>query len=356
MKKRNAVLAIFFGVITLVSLCPAALSANPAPAAVAAPKAGAPTQPAAIAQGAEVHASGDAAAAEHAAGSDAFSFAETIAHHLSDAPLWKLELAGYDISITKRVVMLFIAAALLVLILVPAARRIAKDPYKKPSRFTGFIEVLVNFIRHDVAHASLGHHSHPYEPYLLTLFFFILISNLLGLIPSLGEIYVFVGQATGLLHAHAGHADSLSLPLAEKLWPGITATGDIAVTATLAIFTFLVVLLSGFAYQGVLFIRNIVPDGIPLLLWPIMWPIEFIGLFTKPFALAIRLLANMTAGHMIILVLLGFIFQFQSYFIAPVSIAGAIAIYLLEIFVAFLQAYIFTFLTSLFISQVQHRH
>lgn len=108
--------------------------------------------------------------------------------------------------------------------------------------------------------------------------------------------------------------------------------------------------------SAVLFIRNIVPDGIPLLLWPIMWPIEFIGLFTKPFALAIRLLANMTAGHMIILVLLGFIFQFQSYLVAPVSIAGSIAIYLLEIFVAFLQAYIFTFLTSLFISQVQHRH
>ncbi|GAB4425497.1 MAG: hypothetical protein OHK0011_06710 [Turneriella sp.] len=356
MKKRNAVLAIFFGVITLVSLWPAALSANPEPAVVATPKAGAPAQPAAIAPGAEVHAGGDTAAAEHTDGSDAFSFAETIAHHLSDAPLWKLELAGYDISITKRVVMLFLAAALLVLILVPAARRIAKDPYKKPSRFTGFIEVLVNFIRYDVAHASLGHHSHPYEPYLLTLFFFILISNLLGLIPSLGEIYMFTLALTGLESGHLAHISSLDLPLAEKLWPGITATGDIAVTATLATFTFIVILISGFAYQGVLFIRNIVPEGIPLLLWPIMWPIELIGLFTKPFALAIRLLANMTAGHMIILVLLGFIFQFHSYLIAPISVAGSIAIYLLEIFVAFLQAYIFTFLTSLFISQVQHRH
>jgi len=330
-----------------------AVSANPVPNA-AAPQAGsgAAAVHAAPAAGGDAH----AAPAESAAHSDAFSFAETIAHHLSDAPLWKLELAGYDISITKRVVMLFLAAFLLVLILVPAARRIAKNPYAKPTRFTGFIEVLVNFIRNDVAHASLGHHAHPYEPYLLTLFFFILISNLLGLIPSLGELYVFAGQATGLMHAHAGHADSFSLPIAEKLWPGITATGDIAVTATLAIFTFLVILISGFAYQGAMFIRNIVPGGIPLLLWPIMWPIEFIGLFTKPFALAIRLLANMTAGHMIILVLLGFIFQFQSYFIAPVSIAGAMAIYLLELFVAFLQAYIFTFLTALFISQVQHRH
>lgn len=340
MKLRNAIISSVF-----VFSIP--LWANSAPTAA----------PAA----AELHMSPEAAAMNtaaqgEAAHGEAFSFAETIAHHLSDAPLWKLELAGYDISITKRVVMLFLAAFLLVIILVPAARRIAKNPYAKPTRFTGFVEVFVNFIRHDVAHASLGHHSHPYEPYLLTLFFFILISNLLGLIPSLGELYVFAGQATGLMHAHGGHLDSFSLPMAEKLWPGITATGDIAVTATLAIFTFIVIIISGFAYQGVLFIRNIVPDGIPLLLWPIMWPIEFIGLFTKPFALAIRLLANMTAGHMIILVLLGFIFQFQSYFIAPVSVAGAMAIYLLELFVAFLQAYIFTFLTALFISQVQHRH
>jgi F-type H+-transporting ATPase subunit a len=356
MKVRNKVLAVFFGVFPLFFLLfPLALLANPAPDAVAMPKVGAPTAPDANTPGVGAHAAGDTAVAHHAADSDAFSFAETIAHHLSDAPLWKLELAGYDISITKRVMMLFIAAALLVLILVPVARRIAKDPYRRPSRFTGFIEVLVNFIRNDVAHANLGHHSQPYEPYLLTLFFFILISNLLGLIPSLGELYIAIGQALGLVHAHGGH-DSLQLPLAEKLWPGITATGDIGVTATLAIFSFLVILLSGFAYQGVLFIRNIVPAGIPLLLWPIMWPIEFIGLFTKPFALAIRLLANMTAGHMIILVLLGFIFQFQSYYIAPVSVAGAVAIYLLELFVAFLQAYIFTFLTSLFISQVQHRH
>ena len=352
---RNTSLLVSF----LFSGAFAVLSANPAPAAApAAAKAGAPALHAAPATGA--HGAGNAPAELHAgtttpAHAEAFNFAETIAHHLSDAPLWKLELGGFDISITKRVVMLFIAAGLLLLILIPPARRIAKNPYAKPSRFSGLIEVLVNFIRNDVAHASLGHHSHPYEPYLLTLFFFILISNLLGLIPSLGEIYVTIGQAIGFVHAHGGH-DSLQLPLAEKLWPGITATGDIGVTATLAIISLLVILISGFAYQGVLFIRNIVPAGIPLALWPIMWPIELIGIFTKPFALAIRLLANMTAGHMIILVLLGFIFQFQSYYIAPVSVAGAVAIYMLELFVAVLQAYIFTFLTTLCISQVQHRH
>lgn len=288
--------------------------------------------------------------------SDAFNFAETIAHHLSDAPLWQLSLAGYDISITKRVMMLFIVSGLLLLVLIPAARRIAKNPYKKPSRFQGMVESLVNFVRHDVGHASMGHHGKSYEPFLLTLFFFILLCNLLGLIPSFGDIYVFIGQAVGFIAPSTGHVDSLHLSMPEKLWPGLTATGDIGVTAALAGIAFIAIILSGFAYQGPYFIRNIVPKGIPLILWPIMWPIELLGLFTKPFALAIRLLANMTAGHMIILVLLGFIFQFQSYAVAPVSVAGAIVIYLLEIFIAFLQAYIFVFLTALFISQVQHRH
>ncbi|HRP69424.1 MAG TPA: F0F1 ATP synthase subunit A [Turneriella sp.] len=310
----------------------------------------APAQHSITTESAAVEASPSAA---HA--STDFNVAETIAHHLSDAPLWKLELSGYDISITKRVMMLFIGAFLLCALLIPLARRIAKDPYKKPTRFSGFVEVLINFIRNDVAHASLGHHSRPYEPFLLTLFFFILFANVLGLIPSLGEIYSTIGQAFGFVQASGGH-DSLHLPLPEKLWPGITATGDIAVTSTLAVITLLVLFISGFAYQGPLFVRNIVPNGIPLLLWPIMWPIELLGMFTKAFALAIRLLANMTAGHMILIVLLGFIFQFQSYLIAPVSVAASVAIYLLEIFVAFLHAYIFTFLTSLFIAQVQHRH
>ncbi|MBV6494003.1 MAG: ATP synthase subunit a [Turneriella sp.] len=351
MKKKSVLLSLIC--VGIFSALPAFAVDAPAPVVKTgiSPAGNAPVTPNATV--------GPAITAEHPASSshnaEEFNVAETIAHHLSDAPLWKLELSGYDISITKRVVMLFIAALLLCLILIPFARRIAKDPYKKPSRFTGFLEVLVNFIRKDVAHASLGHHSHPYEPFLLTLFFFILFANLLGLIPPIGEIVTTVGQVVGVAPAHTAH-DSLSLPMAEKLWPGLTATGDIAVTATLAMVSLLVIFISGFAYQGPLFVRNVVPDGIPLLLWPIMWPIEVIGIFTKAFALAIRLLANMTAGHMILIVLLGFIFQFQSYIIAPVSVLSAGAIYVLEIFVACLHAFIFTFLTSLFIAQVQHRH
>ena len=281
-----------------------------------------------------------------------FNLGEVIAHHLSDTPLWNLQAWGIDISITKRVVMMWIASFFLLAIFLPVARSLATDPYKRPSRFKAFLESLIEFIRKDVSEASLGHHHKSYDGFLLTVFFFILISNLLGLIPPLGEIAQLVAVHTNLIHGASHH----EIPLLVKLWPGITATGDIAVTATLAVISFLVILFSGFVYQGVGFIKNIVPRGIPAPLWIIMWPIEFIGQFTKPFALAIRLLANMTAGHLIILVFMSFIFQFQSYAVAPASVLGSVAIYMLEIFVSFLQAYIFTFLTALFISGAQHRH
>ncbi len=294
--------------------------------------------------------------AETGHGSDEFKISDVIVHHLADAPLWHLEVNGLDMSITKRVVMMWVGSLILILLLVPTARKIAKNPYQAPSRFGAFIESLVSFVRNNIAHDSMGHHSHPYEPLLLTFFFFILILNLLGLIPPLGEIYQMAGEALGWLHHEGDHHDSLQLPLAVKLWPGITATGDISVTATLAGITFLTILIAGFAHQGILFIRNVVPGGIHWLLFPLMWVIEIAGLLTKPFALAIRLLANMTAGHLIILALLGFIFQFQSWGIVPLSIMGSVAIFLLELFVAFLQAYIFTFLTALFIGSVQHRH
>ncbi|MCS6984161.1 MAG: F0F1 ATP synthase subunit A [Leptospiraceae bacterium] len=288
-------------------------------------------------------------------GGPSYDMNEVIQHHMVDAPLWKLELYGIDLSITKRVVMMWVGSLLLLVILIPVARKIAKNPYKAPSRFGALIESLVEFVRRDIAQQGIGEHSHPYEPLLLTFFFFILTLNLLGLVPPLGELFQFVGEWLGLL-AHGEHHDSLALPILVKLWPGITATGDISVTAALAGLVFLVILGTGFAYQGIMFVRNIVPSGVHWSLFPLMWVIEAAGLLTKPFALAIRLLANMTAGHLIILVLLGFIFQFRSWGIVPVSILGAGAIYLLEIFVAFLQAYIFTFLAALFIGGVQHRH
>ena len=286
--------------------------------------------------------------------SSEFNLGEVINHHLADAPLWHLEYNGYDISITKRVMMMWLASLFLILFLIPVGIKIRLNPYKRPSRFGAFVEILVTFIRDNVGRATMGNHSSAYEPFLLTLFFFILVCNLLGLFPPMGEIFQIVGEFTGLVpHVKASHD---FIPFLVKLWPGITATGDISVTAGLAALVFLVILSSGFIYQGLAYIKNIVPSGVPLFLGPLLWIIELAGLIIKPIALSIRLLANMTAGHIIILILMSFIFQFKSYIVAPVSVSASAAIFLLEIFVAFLQAYIFTFLASLFVSEAQHRH
>ncbi|RME92247.1 MAG: ATP synthase F0 subunit A [Candidatus Hydrogenedentota bacterium] len=281
-----------------------------------------------------------------------FNLDEVVVHHLGDQPLWHLEIGGMDMSITKRVVMMWIASVLLLAIFIPLARKIAKNPYAKPSRWQSLLESLIQFVRFDVGKASMHLAHKSYDGFLLSLFFFILFCNLLGLIPPLGELVHIAGTLFGTTSSHHGH----ELPLAVKLWPASTATGDIAVTGTLAVISFIAIQISGLIYQGIAYIKNIVPKGVPLPLWVIMWPIEVLGQFTKPFALAIRLLANMTAGHLIILVLMSFIFQFQSYLVAPASILGSTAIYMLEIFVAFLQAYIFVFLTALFIAGAQHRH
>ncbi len=284
-----------------------------------------------------------------------FNLGEIINHHLADSPLWHIEYNGFDLSITKRVVMLWIASFFLLSIFIPTANKIARNPYKRPSRFAGLIEVLIQYIRTAICRNTLGRHSKHYEPFLLTLFFFILFCNLLGLLPPLGEISQLVAQSVGWVsaeHSAGGHGT----PFLVKLWPAITATGDISVTASLAGLVFIIILLSGFIYQGILYPKNIVPSGVPFLLAPLLWLIELAGLLIKPIALSIRLLANMTAGHIIILILMSFIFQFKNYFVVFVSVGTSTAIYFLEIFVSFLQAYIFTFLASLFIAEAQHRH
>ncbi|MCX7999697.1 MAG: F0F1 ATP synthase subunit A, partial [Leptospiraceae bacterium] len=191
---------------------------------------------------------------------------------------------------------------------------------------------------------SMHGHGHSYYGYLFSLFFFVLFCNLFGLIPSLGEI---VALFTG-----GGHHS-----LAGEIWSGITVTGDVSVTAALAGMTLLLIYGTGFIYQGPLFPIYSVPNGVPAALYVLMLPLEFIiSPLAKSFALTVRLLANMTAGHVVILALLGFIFQFKSYFVVPISVLGSVAIYMLEIFVAFLQAYIFTLLTSLFVGSSMHRH
>jgi F-type H+-transporting ATPase subunit a len=198
----------------------------------------------------------------------------------------------------------------------------------RPKGFGAGIEAMVLFIRNEVAIPNLGGHGgYRYAPFILTLFFFILFANLLGLIPY-----------------------------------GSTATGNISVTATLAIITFLVVEVAGMRAQGLGYLNTIFywNTELPLLMripmFLIMTPVEMVGKITKPFALAIRLFANMTAGHIVVLALIGLIFLFQSFLIGLAPAAMAVAIMLLELFVAFLQAFIFSLLASVFIGQIREAH
>jgi F-type H+-transporting ATPase subunit a len=195
---------------------------------------------------------------------------------------------------------------------------------RAPGGFGNGLEALVLYLRNEVVLPNVGPHGNGYVPFLLTLFFFILFANLLGLVPY-----------------------------------GSTATGNISVTATLAIVTFIVIELAGMKAQGKAYINTIIfwPHdmslGMKLFISPILTPIELIGKFTKPFALAIRLFANMTAGHIVLLALISLIFTFGSWFLVPVPILMGVAISVLELFVAFLQAYIFTLLSSVFIGLIR---
>jgi len=245
--------------------------------------------------------------------------------HLPHWPKIHIGSTTIDISPTKHVVMLLVAAALCCIVLISAAAAHKRHSHEigRPTGFAAGIESLVLFIRNEVAVPNLGHHGEKYVPFILTLFFFILFANLLGLIPY-----------------------------------GSTATGNISVTATLAIITFIVVEIAGMRAQGLGYLNTIFYWNKDLPLWMrvpmfiIMSPVEIIGKLTKPFALAIRLFANMTAGHIVVLALIGLIFLFRS----PLSTAPflmAVAIMMLELFVACLQAFIFSLLASVFIGQIR---
>jgi len=231
-----------------------------------------------------------------------------------------------DISPTRHVVMLWIAALLCIVTTLLALRAHNRRTRlgRAPSGFGNSLEAVVLYMRNEVILPNVGPHGNGYVPFLLTLFFFILFANLLGLIPY-----------------------------------GATATGNISVTATLAIITFIVIEVAGMKAQGWGYINTIVfwPHDMSLAMklpiTVILTPIEIIGKFTKPFALAIRLFANMVSGHVVLLALISLIFTFATWLLVPVPIALALGISLLELFVAFLQAFIFTLLSSVFIGLIR---
>jgi F-type H+-transporting ATPase subunit a len=224
----------------------------------------------------------------------------------------------YDISITKNVASLFLSAVLLLTIFISMAGAYKRNHGKAPSGIQSFFEPIVVYVRDDIAKKVIGPKYERFLPYLLTVFFFIWFNNLLGLIPG-----------------------------------GANLTGNIAVTCVLALLTFIITLASS---NGTYWKHILWTPGVPLPLRIIILPIEIIGMFTKPFSLMIRLFANITAGHIIILSLFALIFIFESYTVGVVSTAFAVFMSLLELFVALLQAYVFTLLSAMYFASAVEEH
>ncbi len=237
---------------------------------------------------------------------------------VDEAGMPRTDVTVYDLSLTRNTVQMFLALALLCWIMISVANRYKKGHGVKtaPKGMQNFIEPIITFVRDEIARPNLGHKYEKYMPLLLTIFFFILINNIFGLIPGSANV-----------------------------------TGNIAFTLVLGVIAFLIILLSSNKhFWGHIF--N--PPGVPLGIKFILVPVEFLGVFIKPIALIIRLFANMIAGHIIIICLISLIFIFGSlnrgvgWGASPIAVAFTIFIYMIEVLVAFLQAYIFTMLTAVF--------
>ena len=223
-----------------------------------------------------------------------------------------------DFSVTKNVMMLFLNAGILIIMMISVAKAYRRNAGKAPRGVQAFIEPIILFVKDEIVKPNIGPRYERYLPYLLTLFFFILFGNLLGLLPGSGNL-----------------------------------TGNIAVTMTLAVFTFLITNFSGNAnyWKHILW-----TPGVPLPLRVIILPVEIIGIFTKPFSLMIRLFAAITAGHIVLLSLLSLTFIFESWLVGIGSSVFVLFISLIELLVAGIQAYVFTLFTSLYIGLAVEEH
>lgn len=235
--------------------------------------------------------------------------------------------ALWDLSITKNVAALFISFFLLCFVFMSVAKSFTRNKGKAPSGMQSLLEPIIIFVRDDIAKASIGKKYERYLPFLLTAFFFIWINNILGLIP------VFPG--------------------------GANVTGNIAVTLALALFTFIITSLSANkAYWRHVFAM----PGVPTWVLSILTPIEILGLFLRPFVLMIRLFANIMAGHIILLSFISLIFIFAEmslvagYGTSVVSMGFSVFMSLLEVLVGFLQAYVFTLLSAIYIGSAVEEH
>ncbi|MBI9017784.1 MAG: F0F1 ATP synthase subunit A [Phycisphaerae bacterium] len=250
--------------------------------------------------------------------------------HVVQHDLMVFNIAGHEIHFTNHMLMVLVAFILL-LGIIPVMR---KRGGMIPSGLANFIEAICVFLRDEVAKPALHEDTDRFIKYIWTVFFFVLTLNLMGMVPTASIIYFLSGK----------HLKDM----------GGTATANIWVTGTLALCSFLMIHIAGIMHQGpVSYFKNFVP-AVPKALIPFMYVLELAGSIIKPFALAVRLFANMLAGHTVIGALIVIGMASQSYIISSLTLAGCVALSLIDLFVSFLQAYIFTFLTVLFISSAVH--
>lgn len=271
----------------------------------------------------------------HAEGGHGDVIAHVLEHKVADTPYLDeypfpklylpqfepVRLAGLtiDFSFTRHLIYLWISAIITIILLWLAA---AQNRGKRvPRGFGNMIEAVVKFVRDEIANPVLGHEAKRFLPILLTFFFFIAVSNLVGLLPY-----------------------------------GATATGNINMTAAFALLSFAMMIGGGIWHNGVFgFLKGLLPHGIPTALLPLMFVIEIIGLFTKPFALCVRLFANMLSGGLVIGAFYALIFGLHTFIVVPVSLGFLLFMTLLKLFVCLLQAYIFTMLSAFFLGMAVHQ-
>jgi F-type H+-transporting ATPase subunit a len=309
-----------------------------------------------------VHEHAQPHAAAHAP-AEGFNAADTIIGHVSnsgiDHPLLHLpKVFGIDFSVTKHVFMLWVVAALVFVVVTVTVRRYLRQDRHVPSGFMNGLEAIVEFVRDSIVLPNVGRKwVNTWTPLILTFFVFILCANAIGLIP--------VFEFLGLVDHYVFHTAEESF-LRQVLHGGTTATGNYNVTAGLATITFLAIIAAGSMAHGFFqHWKNVVPHGLAWPIYIILIPIELMGMLVRPFALTMRLAANMTGGHIAILIMLSFVFLFSEMFDSALAGIGvglvaavplAVGISALEMIVILVQAYVFTLLTAVFIGMAIHVH
>ena len=305
---------------------------------------------------------------EHAADAadtvaEGFNAGEVIIEHVANSPIEHPlihlpPIFGIDLSVTKHVFMLWVVAGTILLVLALTSRRMLRRDRPVPAGFGSFLEFVIEFVRDSIVLPAVGSKwVNAYTPFLLTLGLFILVANVFGLVP--------IFDVMALLNHTVLHLPEDSF-FTQITHGGVTATGNFNVTAGLATVSFFAIIIAGVRAHGFFgHWKNMVPHGIPKAMVPFLIVIETMGMFVRPFALTMRLAANMAGGHIAILAILSFVFIFAEQYSSSLvgmgigfgfslPLAGAMS--LLEVIVVGVQAYVFTLLTATFIGMAIHAH